>query len=415
MIPRGKRYLWPSFLSLLLLNIAELSTASPASIESQAGVKSQWSRCSFVSKLKVTRSRVGPGPSNQIPHDMSVVNLCPLIDLGAPTQVAHRLAAGSGDEISRNHKDSGHIRYVFDFGSSVVEESEECGRALECLIAGPHNVSVADSETGIVWTSSLDELSTPSPTRAQAKIHFKCNRSLTEISFRSEEQQGDVSVHSFDWETPHACEHVINSSANLDQIGTLEEGGTDESNQEDQDGGSEDEEQNLVPPAHTSHRQILRILFFAGLTIVAISALVIRRPSILPTPLRSLLMIPLPNSPLLRFAAKRRARSAGDNHADQLPDHRFRVDEGRLVRWAHEDMSLEGEGELDVMVNGSDDLADPDEGARYAYGYGYGAAGVGRMGAEYIPLKPNPFAGTKFGKAKLWGAKAGYGSVVIGR
>lgn len=123
MIPRGKRYLWPSFLSLLLLNIAELSTASTASIESQAGVKSQWSRCSFVSKLKVTRSRVGP--SDQIPHEMSIVNLCPLIDLGAPTQVAHRLAAGSGDEISRNHKDSGRIRYVFHFGSSVVEELEE--------------------------------------------------------------------------------------------------------------------------------------------------------------------------------------------------------------------------------------------------------------------------------------------------
>ncbi|KAF9497031.1 hypothetical protein BDN71DRAFT_1445426 [Pleurotus eryngii] len=238
---------------------------------------------------------------------------------------------------------------------------------------------------------------------------------LPQISFSSEEQQDGISIHSFDWETPHACEHVISSSAYLDQIGTLEEGGADESNQEgDQDSGSEDEEQNLVPPAHTSHRQILRILFFVGLTIVVISALVIYRPSILPRPLRSL-MIPLPKSPLLRFAVKRRARPAGDSHADPLPDHRFRVDEGRLVRWAHEDMSLEGEGELDVMVNGSDDLADPDEGARYAYGYGYGAAGVGRMGAEYIPLKPNPFAGTKCGKAKLWGAKAGYGSVVIGR
>lgn len=110
-------------------------------------------------------------------------------------------------------------------------------------------------------------------------------------------------------------------------------------------------------------------------------------------------MVPLPNSPLLRFAAKHRARSTGDGHAHEFPDHRFRVEEGRLVRWAHEDMSLEGEGELDVMVNGSDDLADPDEAARYAYGYGYGAAGVGRMGAEYIPLKPSPFAGTKLAKA----------------
>ncbi len=151
------------------------------------------------------------------------------------------------------------------------------------------------------------------------------------------------------------------------------------------------------------------------LTVVAVSALVIYRPSILPAPLRFLLVLPLPNSPLLRFAAKHRAKSTGGEHADELPDHRFRVDEGRLVRWAHEDMSIDGEGELDVMVNGSDDLADPDDGARYAYGYGYGAAGVGRMGAEYIPLKPNPFAGTKYGKGKLWGAKAGYGSVVIGR
>lgn len=123
MIPRGKQYLWPSFLSLLLLNIAEHSSASPATIERQAGGKSQWSRCNFVSKLKITRSRVGS--SNQIFHDMSVVNLCPLIDLGAPTQVAHRLATSSGDEISRNHKDPGRIRYVFDFGSSVVEELEE--------------------------------------------------------------------------------------------------------------------------------------------------------------------------------------------------------------------------------------------------------------------------------------------------
>ncbi len=56
---------------------------------------------------------------------MSVVNLCPLIDLGAPTQVAHRLAASPGDEIGRNHKDPGRIRYVFDFGSSDVEELEE--------------------------------------------------------------------------------------------------------------------------------------------------------------------------------------------------------------------------------------------------------------------------------------------------
>ncbi|KAF9497032.1 hypothetical protein BDN71DRAFT_660623 [Pleurotus eryngii] len=143
MIPRGKRYLWPSFLSLLLLSMAELSNASPTSIESKAGVKSQWSWCSFVSKPKVTRSRVGP--SDQIPQEMSVVNLCPLIDLGAPTQVAYRLAAVSSDEISPNHKDSGHIRYVFDFGSSVVEGLKECGRALECLIAGPHNVSVDDS------------------------------------------------------------------------------------------------------------------------------------------------------------------------------------------------------------------------------------------------------------------------------
>ncbi|KAF4585177.1 hypothetical protein EYR40_002014 [Pleurotus pulmonarius] len=368
MIPRGKRYLWPSFL-FLLLDIAKHSSAFPASIESQAGRKGQWNRCNFVSKPEITRSRVGS--SNQIFHEMSVVNLCPLIDLGAPTQVAHRLATSSGGEIGRNHKASGRIRYVFDFGSSDVEELEEC-RTSDCLITSPHNISVDDSE----------------------------------------EQQGDVSIHSFDWETPHACEHIIARSANLDEIGTLEEGGTNEGNQEDQD-SAEDEDQNLVPPAHTSHRQILRILFFIGLTVVAVSALVIYRPSILPAPLRFLLVLPLPNSPLLRFAAKHRARSTGG--ADELPDHRFRVDEGRLVRWAHEDMSLEGEGELDVMVNGFDDLADPDDGARYAYGYGYGAAGVGRMGAEYIPLKPSPFAGTKYGKGKLWGAKAGYGSVVIGR
>lgn len=122
MIPRGKRYLWPSFL-FLLLNIAKPSSASPASIESQAGRKGQWNRCNFVSKPEITRSRVGS--SNQILHEMSVVNLCPLIDLGAPTQVAHRLAASPGDEIGRNHKDPGRIRYVFDFGSSDVEELEE--------------------------------------------------------------------------------------------------------------------------------------------------------------------------------------------------------------------------------------------------------------------------------------------------
>ncbi|KAG5221098.1 hypothetical protein IMY05_C4468000100 [Salix suchowensis] len=250
---------------------------------------------------------------------MSVVNLCPLIDLGAPTQVAYRLAAVSSDEISPNHKDSGHIRYVFDFGSSVVEGLKE-KRELSGLHALMH-----------------------SQLRRQPGLRRKYISNA--IAFDREEQQDGISIHSFDWETPHACEHVISSSAYLDQIGPLKKEALTKVTKKDQDSGSEDEEQNLVPPAHTSHRQILRILFFVGYVLLQERLINCSHE----TQVDNCVTAP-------PFRCQTPARPAGDIMRT-APDHRFRVDEGRLVRWAHEDMSLEGEGELDVMVNGSDDLA----------------------------------------------------------
>ncbi|KAJ8502985.1 hypothetical protein ONZ45_g11264 [Pleurotus djamor] len=185
----------------------------------------------------------------------------------------------------------------------------------------------------------------------------------------------------------------------------------------DSEGGPEGE---LVSPNQPSPHHIVKVLFFIGLTITALCLLIIYRPSILPAPLRPLLFIPIANSPLKRFKIKAR-RSPPIPHAGTptVGSQGFRVGEDRLVRWAQEDMTLEGDGEVDTMVNGSleDDNDDRLErsgvGEDYSYGYGYGAAGVGSMGAEYIPLKPSPFVGVAHGKSHPWGGR-GYGSVVIG-
>ncbi|KAJ7653102.1 hypothetical protein DFH06DRAFT_1204722 [Mycena polygramma] len=168
----------------------------------------------------------------------------------------------------------------------------------------------------------------------------------------------ETGVHSFIWRTEYGCAaggSTLNSLESEDDAPPPDD--TPEPSEPD-----EDSDQLLEGARQRKSRRSAAIIFAViSLIIVTLSIVSYKHPdrlNLLLTdyiqPLFRRLSVRLDHFP--RFSIPHSLKPAG---------------EGRLVRWAHEDLELDDSE--DVMVNGSDAVDELDE-----------------VGDEYIPLRPSP-------------------------
>ncbi|KAJ6551829.1 hypothetical protein B0H19DRAFT_1159110 [Mycena capillaripes] len=270
----------------------------------------------------------------------------------------------------------GQAEYRFHFGldsgtlGSSRDLSSQCPTGTRiCLIsAGQHtpigssiiNVSSEDSDEFITlqFTGGVE---------GGAALQLVCD---PQTEFAQPLFAGvENGVHSFIWRTKHGCEtEALTSSFNAFKYGYGGEGesGKDGSSAPPSDDTSEppepEEDQELLDGdrQRKSRRSAAIILVVISITIISLSIISYKHPDrinfLLTEHVKPIFHhLSLPNFPRL-----------------SLPHSLKPAGEGRLVRWAQEDLELDE----DFMVNGDDAFDEPDE-----------------AGDEYIPLRPSPRKG----------------------
>ncbi|KAJ7072760.1 hypothetical protein C8F01DRAFT_259784 [Mycena amicta] len=182
-------------------------------------------------------------------------------------------------------------------------------------------------------------------------------------------ERSSSSEQGASWRTKHACPlshprqrtiHTLFAEADADPA----DDNSSEPPQNDED--SEDDSEQLLDGRNRSSRRSTAIIFVViSLTVISIGVFTYKRPHFIVEHMQPVLaLIHQVHVPSLSLPA-----------SFSLPKALKRTGEGRLVRWAEEDLELDAED--DVMVNGGDayDELDFD------------------VGDEYIPLRPSPRKG----------------------
>ncbi|KAJ7171126.1 hypothetical protein C8R46DRAFT_1087763 [Mycena filopes] len=325
-----------------------LATIIPAAVAALPGL-SQPPSLLIGSQLETCRFHVGSRE----------YDLCPLFDSAARPLL---VKAGQA-ELYRLYFGFNHEHG--DAGSSM-DLGSHCPPGLICLFADkPHKDISISGAASIVTMQSQDGEDYPSlrfgAGRERAAIRLVCDSRLEvgEPTFLGVEGN----LHSFVWRTRFGCESgaavsaTSESDSDSDTPPPPDDSTSDPSNPDD---GSE----QLLEGDRQRRSRVSTAIIFAIISIVILSLSIIsyRHPDRL-------------NFLLAEYVKPvfRRLSLPFDNISAMIPHSLKPSGEGRLVRWAHEDLELDE----DIMVNGRDAYDDePDE-----------------AGDESIPLRPSPRKG----------------------
>ncbi|KAJ7434535.1 hypothetical protein B0H11DRAFT_2118375 [Mycena galericulata] len=284
-------------------------------------------------------------------------DLCPILD-------------GTADQ-SLLVKGEGEGSYLFHLGSEDIETGssrDACPSGTRiCLISGdPESdlpIAISDASTLVVYPGQSDESITLEFSGgfkgAAVRVRLICDYRADSIN--SVYSRVEDALPLFTWYTKYGCDAEELSSKSILHALDSESGDPLPGQPAEPSKPKEDSEQLLEGDRQrNSRRSTAVILLIISVVIISLSIISYRHPQ------RINILLTQYVKPILQ-------RLSLDNLPRISIPHSLKpAGEGRLMRWAHEDLELDE----DFMVNGSDAPDEPDE-----------------TGDEQIPLRPSPRKG----------------------
>ncbi|KAJ7202065.1 hypothetical protein GGX14DRAFT_544567 [Mycena pura] len=245
-----------------------------------------------------------------------------------------------------------------------------------CLIQNSEGIPISDASSVITFHPETDESITlrfaEGPQAARVRLICDAHTELGQPVFSG---VAEGHTHLFTWRTKHGCPSVSLPSVPAFKVLDSE---SESPSDDTPDSSQPDDESDLVDGNRQRHSRRYTAIIFFVVSIIVISLFIIsyKYPHRLNALFREHIV------PLFQCVS-------GSLHRINVPIlHPLKpAGEGRLVRWAQEDLELEVDADdTDVMVNGGDAYEED-------------------TGDEYIPLSPSPRKG---GRVKNYGSASPY-------